>query len=283
MRNLEEFVKTSINVEITECTELHSGLSNATYAVNGEYAVRLKKPSDTKFYSAKTEQKILHEASSNGIAPEVLAFDKEGNCITKWIKNSRAYVEPAMTNEDLISTVETIKKVHNLPRTLRNFSAIRRYKHYKKLSKITCVDKHEDKIVSLANEFFSRDKKVLSHNDIVFGNLIKDTKDNRIYLIDYEFSAMNHPFFDLASLISENLLESKEQFELILQTYLGRAATTEERVKLLVIIAFENYLWYYWAVSRFIATGNEEFNTIARIKKDEVIKTSSYMWKKGII
>ena len=283
MRTVEEFVKANLDIDINECVELHSGLSNATYAVNGEYAVRLKKPSDTKFYSAKIEKKILLESSFRGIAPEVIAFDKEGNCITKWIKNSRAYVEPAMSNEDLISTVETIKKVHKLPRVLKNFSAIRRYKHYKKLSKVISVDEHEDRIIALANEFFTRDKKVVSHNDVVFGNLIKDTKENRIYQIDYEFSAMNHPFFDLASLISENLLQSKDQFDLILKTYLGREATTEERIKLLIIIAFENYLWYYWAVSRYISTGNEEFNTISRIKKDEVLKTSSYMWKKGII
>lgn len=280
---VEERFKELTCINGVEFIELHSGLSNSTYAVDGKYAFRIKRPSDVAFYNAKREKKILLNAEAAGLSPKVVAFAKNGDCVTEWIHNSRAFIEPSMSNEDLIHTVNAIKKVHELPRIIGNFSAFKRYSRYKRESKVATVDDYEDKIVSLANIYFKRDKKVLSHNDIVFGNMIKDTKTNNIYLIDYEFAGMNHPFFDLASLISENLLDSKEQFDLILKTYLGREPTEEERIKLLIIIAFENYLWYYWAVARFNATGNEEFNTIARIKKDEIMKTSSYMFKKMII
>jgi thiamine kinase-like enzyme len=66
---------------------------------------------------------------------------------------------------------------------------------------------------------------VASHNDLVLGNLLLD--DSGLCLIDWEYSAMASPYWDLATLCNEAQLD-RQQSKRLLQAYCVGGATMRE-------------------------------------------------------
>ena len=82
---------------------------------------------------------------------------------------------------------------------------------------------------------------VLSHNDINPGNLLIGEK---LFIMDWEYASLNHPYFDLASSI-ENLALNKQQIKEFIQSYEinGFAVDYEE---LALWREFSLYLSFFW-------------------------------------
>jgi thiamine kinase-like enzyme len=69
------------------------------------------------------------------------------------------------------------------------------------------------------------------HNDLLAGNIIHATADERIMLVDWEYAGMGDPYFDLGNLAVNNELDGGAE-ERLLQAYLGRAPADGERAAL---------------------------------------------------
>ena len=82
---------------------------------------------------------------------------------------------------------------------------------------------------------------VLSHNDINLGNLLMGEK---LFIMDWEYASLNHPYFDLASSI-ENFALNNEQIKEFIQSYEthGIAVDYEE---LTLWREFSLYLSFFW-------------------------------------
>jgi len=82
---------------------------------------------------------------------------------------------------------------------------------------------------------------VLSHNDINPGNLLIGEK---LFIMDWEYASLNHPYFDLASSI-ENLALNEQEIKEFIQSYEtnGVAVDYEE---LVLWREFSLYLSFFW-------------------------------------
>ena len=72
-------------------------------------------------------------------------------------------------------------------------------------------------------------ERVPCHNDSLVDNWVLD-ENNRLFLIDWEYSGMNEPMWDLSCLSIEANYTDKEDL-LLLSAYYGRDVTVEENKK----------------------------------------------------
>ena len=82
---------------------------------------------------------------------------------------------------------------------------------------------------------------VLSHNDINPGNLLIGEK---LFIMDWEYASLNHPYFDLASSI-ENLALNKQQIKEFIQSYETNGFTVDHK-ELALWREFSLYLSFFW-------------------------------------
>ena len=82
---------------------------------------------------------------------------------------------------------------------------------------------------------------VLSHNDINPGNLLIGEK---IFIMDWEYASLNHPYFDLASSI-ENLALNKQQIKEFIQSYEINGIAVDSK-ELALWREFSLYLSFFW-------------------------------------
>ena len=82
---------------------------------------------------------------------------------------------------------------------------------------------------------------VLSHNDINLGNLLMGEK---LFIMDWEYASLNHPYFDLASSI-ENLALNNEQIKEFVQSYETNGFTVDHE-ELALWREFSLYLSFFW-------------------------------------
>lgn len=68
---------------------------------------------------------------------------------------------------------------------------------------------YNDQILSILNKRIQK-FKVISHNDISKNNTLL-TKDNKVYLIDFEYASLNDPYFDIAHFILKFSLNNNQK------------------------------------------------------------------------
>ena len=81
------------------------------------------------------------------------------------------------------------------------------------------------------------------HNDTVPENFVKD--DERLYLIDWEYSGMNDPMWDLAAHIIECDFSEGDE-ELFLNTYFEGNIEEKYKTKILIYKICQDFLWSIW-------------------------------------
>ena len=82
------------------------------------------------------------------------------------------------------------------------------------------------------------------HNDIVAENFLK-AEDGTIYLIDWEYSGMNDPMWDIAALFLENNFTDENQ-DYFLSHYFEGMEPANARKKIFAYQILMDYLWTVW-------------------------------------
>jgi aminoglycoside phosphotransferase (APT) family kinase protein len=88
---------------------------------------------------------------------------------------------------------------------------------------------------------------VLCHNDLLQANRIYS--GGRLWAIDWEYCAMGSPWYDLAVVITGDSLGAAQADEL-LEAYLGRTATSAERLELQQHSCVYRYLELLWYLAQ---------------------------------
>lgn len=105
------------------------------------------------------------------------------------------------------------------------------------------------------------------HNDALYENFIKSS-DGNIYLIDWEYSGMNDPMADFASLFIEADFE-KENEDYILKQYFDGDVPASAWVKILCYRILWDYLWAQWTVIK--EAKGDDFGTYGRDRFNRAI------------
>ena len=93
-------------------------------------------------------------------------------------------------------------------------------------------------------------ESVPCHNDTVPENFLLDPKTSRPYLIDWEYSGMNDPTWDIAMYIGESRLSSHAISEYFSYYFGAVGPESEELIKIKCFILAQDLLWSFWALVR---------------------------------
>lgn len=238
--------------KITDLKECKYGLTNHSYSFACEgkkYFLRLPGEGTTKLINRHHEKSVYEVLSSKDIADHIVYFDENtGVKITHLIEGAH--------NCDPYN-IEEIKRCFSLLHNLHSynlkvnhyfdlFKEINKYELYRENKPSVYSDYQEVKahILSLENYLNKLDiKHCLCHNDSVVDNFLVTT--NKIYLIDWEYAAMQDPDLDLAMFIIYAGYD-KCWVDKIINLYYQKEVETPLRKKIYAYIAIAGFLWSNW-------------------------------------
>ncbi|MGL5901993.1 MAG: phosphotransferase family protein, partial [Cetobacterium sp.] len=87
---------------------------------------------------------------------------------------------------------------------------------------------------------------VACHNDTVPENFIKNNFDE-IYLIDWEYSGMNDPMWDLAAHFLESRFSNDDE-EVFLENYFEKNIKKCDRLRIEIYKVLQDFLWSIWTI-----------------------------------
>ncbi|MDE5617767.1 MAG: phosphotransferase [Ureaplasma sp.] len=185
--------------DIKKIQKIHSGYTNFSYKLltknNEFFQVRFSKEND--LVDRNNEKNIINLVGFNKY---FLYLDERGNAIKKWIfgktllrKNiDEEFINLLLTEIDYLHSIKYNEQIlkHNYTDVLKNKKISKKYLNiYSK-----CLNILDDK------------KWVLSHNDLNLQNMIFN--HNKIIFIDYEWSRINHPLWDIVNFVRETKLNN---------------------------------------------------------------------------
>lgn len=246
------------------------GMSNKNFKVTkGVYEYVLRVPgigAEGMVVRSNEEQNSL-QACKMGINPPVRYFNSEtGIKLADFVKNAETL------NRATIQRPSNMKKIANIFRTLHHshvrfgnefnvFKEILNYEHLLVKAEGTMYEGYEPirkKVFQLEDYLNQLGVSVKPcHNDLVAENFLK-AEDGTIYLIDWEYSGMNDPMWDIAALFLESNFtdESKDYF---LSHYFDGKEPENARKKILVYQILMDYLWAVW--TRIKEAQGDDFGT----------------------
>lgn len=256
------------------------GLTNYNYImkINGtEFVIRRPGNMTEQMIDRKIDKINNNIASEFGINADCIYFDDvSGIKISVYIKNSRNMAQDdPYAPQNLKKVAGMLKRVHTLPRHFVN-----RFDWQRELCK------YEQLINQLHGDFFfdyDRLKTELTvflgksivpaplvpcHNDTVPENFIIDNA-GKTYLIDWEYSGMNDPCWDVAAYILESKL-STEAINCLTWHYFGRALTLAEELRIKGAMMEQDLLWTAWALVRHY--NGDDFLDYCRIRYERFRK-----------
>jgi thiamine kinase-like enzyme len=236
------------------------GLTNYNYIMDikgTEYVIRMPGGMTNQMIDRRIEKANNHIASELGVNSESIYFDEvSGIKISLYIQNSRniALADPSNpANLKIVSRM--MKQIHNSPNHFPNIfvwqDELNKYERIvKELKGDFFFDYAElkEKLLHFVDQNIKHTYSLPCHNDTVPENfIVSDT--GRAYLIDWEYSGMNDPSWDVAAYILESKLTDESVEQLILDYY-GQLPLPEEIIKIKGYILVQDLLWTVWALIR---------------------------------
>lgn len=237
-------------------------MTNHSYKVtrdNGsEYLVRIPGEGTEEMINRLDERKSTELGCRLGIDSNLLYFDDGGCKVMKFIKDPKTMNAKVMKRESVIKQAADIfKKLHSCGEdTHVRFEVFEMADMYEKIIRENHVSLYDDysdvknKVMTIKNEMEEKFgvERVPCHNDSLLGNWVLDT-DDKLWLIDWEYSGMNDPMWDL-SCSSIECDYSELEDDKLLSYYYGREYTEEEKRRFIASKLYVDYLWTLWGLTR---------------------------------
>jgi thiamine kinase-like enzyme len=267
-------------------TPIEAGRTNRNYRVevgSATFFLRLS-PEDTALLGIDrvAEYEAALAAAASGVGPEVVAHLPEHGClITAWVAGE-PLAEGDMEQESVLADVaRVVSTIHAGPALPATFDAFRIVEAYRRVSVERGVPipeaygpahAHAERIEAA----FAR-APVLArpcHNDLLSDNFLRGT--DGFWLVDYEYSGMGDPFFDLGNLSINNGLSEASQ-ETLLRLTFGEP-TQAHRARLQLMRIMSDYREAMWGVIQqglstldidYVAYANRHFERLLRSMADE--------------
>ena len=221
------------------------------------------------------------------ISPKVTHFiESENLLVTEFIKSKHSTPKIFQNLKQINGLVKNIKILHSAKPFLQNFNMFRLINHYHDILKGRNVLK---KIFMYINNikrlepklFLPNNMLVPCHNDLLAGNIIN--KDNKIFIIDFDYSGNNDPCFELGNL-SVEMGYNEKQISQLVKSYYGKLnERIISRVNLQAIVS--DVGWSLWG---YVQAENSnlkfDYSTYAKFRIERAInKIESKefkLWKK---
>lgn len=249
-----------------ELIPLKQGMTNTSFifSINNErYIIRVPGLNTEKIINREQEFDVYQAIKGEAFIEPIIYIDKEkGYKISKFIENSHT-VNPQDWNE-ISACLKRLRDFHNqLHRVEHCFDVFEHINYYESLMPNASI--YEDyaetkKNIELLKPIIENLVKdwTLCHIDAVCDNFLV-TEEQDVYLIDFEYAAMQDPDLDVAMFIVYSLFDRNE-IDRIIDIYFEHQVTPLKRYKIYSYIAMAGLLWSNWCEA----------------KQDETLLNSSY-------
>ena len=256
---MEKIIKEKISSLLSEEEEVLSveqlgGMTNQNYLVkttNKQYIVKFFGKGTEKLINRQDEKYNLELLKDLDLDVKNYLFDIEaGIKVNEYIESAITLDSTSIkTKFDKIAPI--LQTIHASGKELRGeFAPFEEIKKYESLI--------EEKIPyanyeAVREEVFSLEKRLADlgvdrkscHIDLVPENFI-ESPQGRLYLIDWEYSSMNDPMWDLAALFLESEFTRQEE-EAFLSHYESEQ-TPVSREKIAIYKILQDVIWSLWTV-----------------------------------
>ena len=256
---MEKIIKEKISSLLSEEEEVLSveqlgGMTNQNYLVkttNKQYIVKFFGKGTEKLINRQDEKYNLELLKDLDLDVKNYLFDIEaGIKVNEYIESAITLdLRSIKTKFDKIAPI--LQTIHASGKELRGeFAPFEEIKKYESLI--------EEKIPyanyeAVREEVFSLEKRLADlgvdrkscHIDLVPENFI-ESPQGRLYLIDWEYSSMNDPMWDLAALFLESEFTRQEE-EAFLSHYESEQ-TPVSREKIAIYKILQDAIWSLWTV-----------------------------------
>ena len=256
---MEKIIKEKISSLLSQEEEVLSveqlgGMTNQNYLVkttNKQYIVKFFGKGTEKLINRQDEKYNLELLKDLDLDVKNYLFDIEaGIKVNEYIESAITLDSRSIkTKFDKIAPI--LQTIHASGKELRGeFAPFEEIKKYESLI--------EEKIPyanyeAVRKEVFSLEKRLIDlgvdrkscHIDLVPENFI-ESPQGRLYLIDWEYSSMNDPMWDLAALFLESEFTSQEE-EAFLSRYESEQ-TPVSREKIAIYKILQDAIWSLWTV-----------------------------------
>jgi thiamine kinase-like enzyme len=238
------------------------GLTNRVYRV-GDLCLRLPGAGTEEYIDRRNEAVAAREAARAAVSPEVLHADPAtGIMVTRFIEGAFTMSPEAFRNRagSPARAGLVLAKLHrsgaNFPFRFELFAMIEEYLRILSTKDVVLPEGYHD-VVAEAESI----KQVLAkhpvplapcHCDPLCENFL-DTGD-RMWIVDWEYSGMNDPMWDLGDLSVEGGF-GEAQDEAMLTAYFGGEAHGHDRGRMVIYKAMCDLLWTLWGLIQ-LANGN---------------------------
>jgi thiamine kinase-like enzyme len=200
-----------------------SGLTNHNFHLQNnehDWVLRIPKPETNQYINRQHEAYNARLANNLGIAPDNVWCDKSGLSLSVCLADSRSISTNDMENETTQGKLlMTICRLHKNKKKFFGVADLaellpRYYKQVPGHFQNQIEPDYRKAIVKLENLPDREKMLVPSHNDLVLENILIDAA-GQIWLIDWEYSSMTSPYWDLATLCNAAKLDQTQCTELL--------------------------------------------------------------------
>lgn len=256
---MEKIIKEKISSLLTQEEEVLSveqlgGMTNQNYLVkttNKQYIVKFFGKGTEKLINRQDEKYNLELLKDLDLDVKNYLFDIEaGIKVNEYIESAITLDSTSIkTKFDKIAPI--LQTIHASGKKLRGeFAPFEEIKKYESLI--------EEKIPyanyeAVREEVFSLEKRLADlgvdrkscHIDLVPENFI-ESPQGRLYLIDWEYSSMNDPMWDLAALFLESEFTCQEEEDFL--SHYESEQTPVSREKIAIYKILQDAIWSLWTV-----------------------------------
>jgi thiamine kinase-like enzyme len=247
------------------------GLTNRVYRA-GEMCLRIAGEGTEEYIDRANEEVAAREAAKAGVSPEVLYFDPAtGLMVTRFIAGTET-MSPAKFRGIAGTPARAgraFRKLHDsgavFPFRFDLFAMIDDYLGVLAGKDVALPEGYHDVVAEAGAVRAALEAHPAQlapcHCDPLCENFL-DT-GARMWIVDWEYSGMNDPMWDLGDLSVEGAFSAVQDAEM-LQAYFGREPTPSEQGRVVIYKAMCDLLWTLWGLIQ-LANDNpaEDFRAYA--------------------
>lgn len=216
-----------------------------------KYILRIPGEGTDLLIDRKNEGAVYNVIKNLQIADSVVYFDSAtGYKISQYIDGAR--VCNVQCQRDVQKCMQNLRRFHEMKLSVNHeFDIFEKIQFYEKLwqgkkSVYEDYDKTKENVFALRQYINQVEKeKVLCHIDAVADNFL--FKEERIYMIDWEYAGMHDPHIDIAMFCIYSGF-SKEKIDTTIDYYFEKSCSQDVRTKIYCYIAASGLLWSNWCV-----------------------------------
>ncbi|MFO0991464.1 MAG: phosphotransferase family protein [Hyphomicrobiales bacterium] len=232
------------------------GLTNLVFRIDDDFCLRIPGKGTEEYINRANEAVAAREAARAGVSPEVIHFDpKTGIMVTKYIDGA-VTMSPANFKSRAGSPGRAGRAFRQLHDSTAKFNF--RFELFAMIDDYLKVLSTKEVELPRGYHDVVREAEsvraalaahplplVACHCDPLCENFL-DTGE-RMWVVDWEYSGMNDPLWDLGDLSVEGLFDTAQEEEMI-RAYFSGEPKPAERGRIVIYKAMCDLLWTLWGL-----------------------------------